>query len=131
MITGLKVHKPTTLQKTTTKYLTKARQKRLTDVFLLVGRRLTEAIQTSLVSLMVAVRKVEARNGQAGINQLFELFHLPTSWTQRAHNLGATVQHVGLFQNRVEGNVGTAKLGTARSNVGVAQGHDDDGWLVG
>jgi hypothetical protein len=70
-------------------------------VFLLVGSGRAETIEACLVSFMVTMREIEPRNGQSCINELFELFHLPASGSERAHNFGAAVGLIRFMQNRL------------------------------
>lgn len=96
----------------------------LTDMFLLVGSRGAETFEASLVSFVVAMRKVETRNGQSSINEIFELFHLPASRSKGTHNLGATIGFIRFIKNRLQRNVGTTKLGTRSAKVCITQRHD-------
>lgn len=50
----------------------------LTDVLLLVGSSLSDAIQACLVSLVVTVGKVESGNRHAELNQVFQARYVPT-----------------------------------------------------
>jgi hypothetical protein len=95
---------------------------RTNKLVLVLGRR-TETIQTSLMSFMITVRKVEARDGQTGINQLLEHGHFPTRGSERADNFGLTQRHVGGAQNGFERNVASAEFRAGTSNVGVANRH--------
>lgn len=69
-------------------------------MLLLVGRRRTETIQTSLMSFMIPVRKVETSHGQSSVNEAFQLLDLPARWTQRANDFGLTRAHVRFGEDR-------------------------------
>ena len=56
----------------------------LTDMLVNVLGSLSQAVETSEVALMVTVRKVEAGNAHASINELLKLRHLPASRTKCA-----------------------------------------------
>ena len=84
---------------------------------------LTKTIQAGLVSFMVTMRKVETSNAKSSIDELLQLSDFPTGGAEGTHNLGLTLGRVGLAQNRVQGNVGSTKFGSRRSNVGLAKRH--------
>ena len=84
---------------------------------LVLGGR-ADTIQTGLVALVVAMRKVEPSDGHAGIDELFELGDVPTGRTHGADDFGLATCQIRLGQDVGKGNVGAAKLRTSWSRHG-------------
>jgi hypothetical protein len=98
----------------------------LTNVLALVGGSFTHTIETSLVSLMISVRKVEARDTESSVNEFFELRHLPACGPKSANDLGLAFLRLGLGHDLFEGNVGAAEFRARGTYFGLREGHSVD-----
>ena len=86
---------------------------------LVLGGRL-ESIQARLVSLMVAMRKVESRHGQSRVNQLFQLRNGPAGRAERANDLGLGRIRIDA-QDAGQGNVGAAEFRARHAGSSLTQ----------
>jgi hypothetical protein len=92
-------------------------------VLVLVGGGLAEAVEAGLVPLVVAVREVEAGNGQPGVDQGLEHGNVPARRAQGANDLGLAGRRVGLAKDRLEVDVPAAKAGTGGTELGLRKAH--------
>lgn len=94
-----------------------------TNVPVFVLRCRAEPIEAGLVSLVISVRKVEARHGKARVHELFEHGHFPTRRSERANDLGLPQRHIRLAQNGVERDVGAAEFRARTARAHAADWH--------
>lgn len=85
-----------------------------TNMNTLVAGGLPKTVEASLVSLVISVGEVEPCHRHAGIDQFLEGGHIPTGWTQGAHDLSVAGLDLGGGRDGVEGDVSTAKFGSRR-----------------
>ena len=80
----------------------------------LVAGGLAKTVKAGLVSLVISVGEVEASDGHAGIDELFQGGDIPAGRTESADNLGMAVLDLGGGRDGVEGDVATTKFGSRR-----------------
>ena len=102
-----------------------------TNMLALVGSSFPHPIQTSLVSFMISVRKVEARNSESSIHQIFELRNIPACGAQRAHDLALAFLSLRLGHDLFQRNVGAAKFRARSSYFGIRERHVESSVLRG
>lgn len=51
-------------------------------------------------STHVTVGEIEASDIHAGVDELGQVFNIPTCWTERAHNFGPISNHIHIFSVR-------------------------------
>ena len=86
-----------------------------------------QPIETSLVSFVIAVGKVEARDAETRVNEFFQLVDGPTGGAQRADNLGLARGHVRLAQDGFQRNVASTEFRSQLTHVGLTERHDAAG----
>jgi hypothetical protein len=94
-------------------------ESKLTNMGILVLGRLSHTVQASLVSLMIAMRKVKPRYVHTGINQFFESGNIPASGSHGTDNLGFTGGYIRSFFDTLEGDVGAAEFGAGGGGLGL------------
>lgn len=76
----------------------------------LIAGSLSQPIQTSLMSLMITMRKVESGNTHTSINQLLESWDIPTCRTESADDFGVASLDIGGRRDGVQRYVSTSKF---------------------
>lgn len=92
-------------------------------MLLLVGGGFAEAVEAGLVALVVPVREVEPRDGEACVDELLEHRDVPARRAQGAHDLGLTGRRVRLAKDRLEVDVAAAEAGAGGAELGLRQTH--------
>lgn len=91
----------------------------LTNMGVLVCCSFPQAIEASLVALVITVGKVETSDAHSVLDETLKLVNIPASRSERANNLGLAVINFRFLGDLCQSNVGSAKLRSMAEILGL------------